>query len=130
MKRTTEITIEYGLVLGLVGLLIGIALLFASTSVAASSKQSGSTLMAYVYPQESQQSLNRWSSNGPEGAPILSMAIDPSHPDTIYAGTDRYGGAGGVFKSTNGGETWSRRLSTYAVEALAIDPRTPTTLYA
>ena len=34
---------------------------------------------------------------------VVSLAIDPITPTTLYAGTDN----GGVFKSTNGGNTWS-----------------------
>ena len=51
-------------------------------------------------------------------------------PTTLYAGT----AGGGVFKSTNGGGNWSAvntGLTCYSsVYALAIDPATPTTLYA
>jgi photosystem II stability/assembly factor-like uncharacterized protein len=50
-------------------------------------------------------------------------------PNTLYAGT--YGG--GVFKSTDGGANWSLAnsgLTNFYVNALAIDPNTPTTLYA
>jgi hypothetical protein len=39
----------------------------------------------------------------------------------------------GVFKSTDGGSTWSEMntgLTSQAVYTLAIDPTTPTTLYA
>ena len=34
---------------------------------------------------------------------VKALAIDPHDPSTLYAGT--YGG--GVFKSTNGGGSWS-----------------------
>src|SRR5512135_2796186 len=43
-----------------------------------------------------------WSSTGPSGANINVLAIDPVTPAILYAGTDR----DGLFKSTNGGETW------------------------
>ena len=49
-------------------------------------------------------------------------------PTTLYAGT-----WGGVFKSTNGGGNWSAvntGLTDTYVNALAIDPATPATLYA
>jgi hypothetical protein len=52
--------------------------------------------------------------------------IDPTSPTTLYAGT--YGG--GVFKSTNGGTTWSAfntGLTNLDVYALAINS---TMLYA
>src|SRR5689334_17161264 len=48
--------------------------------------------------------INQWTSNGPYGGIIETLAIDPTTPSTIYAGTYR----GGLFKSTNGGETWNR----------------------
>src|SRR5207249_4971393 len=67
-----------------------------------------------------------------------NLVIDPQTPTTLYAGT--FGE--GVFKSTDGGGSWNAvntGLPTYPagdhyphtnVEALAIDPQTPTTLYA
>ena len=57
-----------------------------------------------------------------------ALAIDPQTPTTLYAG-----GTGGVFKSTDGGESWSAvssGLTDLRVSSLAIDPKTPTTLYA
>jgi len=69
-------------------------------------------------------------------AGILALAIDPRTPGTLYAGGgpgDDYGT--GVFKSTDGATSWQAvhdaTLSKYAhVFALAIDPSTPSTLYA
>jgi len=76
--------------------------------------------------------INRWTTNGPAGGDILALAIDPSSPAILYAGTSL-----GVFKSTNGGESWSpinTGLTLYPVlpvfRALAIDPSAPATLYA
>ena len=40
---------------------------------------------------------------GPPGGEVNALAIDPSNPATLYAGTER----GGVFKSTNGGSSWT-----------------------
>lgn len=42
-----------------------------------------------------------WSSLGPEGGIIGSLAADPFASDTVYAGTD-----GGLFKTIDGGQTW------------------------
>lgn len=56
------------------------------------------------------------------------LAIDPSTPDTIYAGT-----GSGVFKSTNAGDSWtqvSTGLTDLPIASLAIDPSTPNTIYA
>src|SRR5258705_12198948 len=58
--------------------------------------------------------------------PIPALAIDRRTPTTLYAGTD---GGGGVFKSTDGGESWSVSGLAY-IDALVIDPLTPTTLHA
>ena len=67
-----------------------------------------------------------WISKGPEGGRINAIAIDPMTPTTIYAGTDD-----GLFKSTDGGESW-RTVNTGSyrdIGALAIDPLTPTTFF-
>jgi hypothetical protein len=45
---------------------------------------------------------NVWTSLGPEGAIVTALAVDPSTPTTLYAGI-----GGGVFKSTDGGRSWS-----------------------
>src|SRR5436190_1676610 len=69
---------------------------------------------------------------------IPALAIDPTTPSTLYAGTITLDAAnmftgGGVFQSTDGGGSWSAvssGLTNTGVEALAIDPTTPSTLYA
>ena len=43
-----------------------------------------------------------WSSLGPAGSAIYSIAIDPVDTKIIYTGT-----SDGVLKSTNGGASWS-----------------------
>jgi photosystem II stability/assembly factor-like uncharacterized protein len=54
------------------------------------------------------------------------VAIDPTLPATLYAGTDR-----GVFRSTDGGATWNLvGLTQTNVNLLAIDPLRPNVLYA
>ena len=57
-----------------------------------------------------------------------ALAIHPTDTSTVYAAT-----AAGVFKSTNGGRTWSAMnngLPTGGVGLLVMDPLTPSTLYA
>ena len=44
-----------------------------------------------------------WTTNGPAGEDILSLAIDPVTPSTVYAG----GELGRIFKSTHGGTDWT-----------------------
>ncbi|MCP3963713.1 MAG: hypothetical protein GY719_38240 [bacterium] len=77
-----------------------------------------------------------WTSVGLSG-PVQSLAIDPVTPSTLYAGTRSYdedclGDGGSVFKSTDGGSSWAVvniGLVDSPVEALVIDPTTPSTIY-
>src|SRR5262245_18671171 len=46
--------------------------------------------------------VNIWTGTGPEGGTISNLAIDPAVPSTMYAGGDA-----GIFRSTNGGRSWS-----------------------
>ena len=60
---------------------------------------------------------------------VESLAIDPTNPSTLYAGTV----PGGVFKSTNGGRNWvSINLTTAAtdIEFVVADPAHSGTVYA
>jgi hypothetical protein len=68
---------------------------------------------------------DQWVSLGPAGTQVAAIAIDPTTPTTLYAGTD-----GGVFKSTDRGGSWEVKLSIGSVAALILDPTTPTTIYA
>lgn len=75
-----------------------------------------------------QAALNRWSSGGPFGGPILELELDPADPAIVYAGT-----FGGVFRSEDHGATWtaaSSGLAGAAVSEIEADPDTPGTLYA
>lgn len=56
---------------------------------------------------------------------LLSVAIDPSSPSTLYAGD-----FAGLFKSINAGESWDHVWSEQDVHTVALDPLSPTTLYA
>jgi photosystem II stability/assembly factor-like uncharacterized protein len=60
----------------------------------------------------------------------FGIAIDPSNSSTIYLTTQS---AGGVFKTTNGGASWSALnsgLTAVEVSAIVIDRFNPATLYA
>jgi photosystem II stability/assembly factor-like uncharacterized protein len=76
-----------------------------------------------------QPSATIWQkSNLPDGGYITSIVIDPNDSQTIYAG-----GTGGVFKSVNGGTSWSSvnsGLSNTYITVLAIDPTNTQILYA
>ena len=57
----------------------------------------------------------------------LTLAIDPSNPATLYAGT-----CAGLYKSTNGGGSWSQVNNGLPIlsNPVVIDPSNPDTLYA
>ncbi|MEO7064102.1 MAG: hypothetical protein ABI082_10090 [Dokdonella sp.] len=67
---------------------------------------------------------------------VLSIAIDPTHPQTLWASTinsNTFGSPGQIFKSTDGAENWT--LSNAGVtapdtRALLVDPTHPSTIYA
>jgi photosystem II stability/assembly factor-like uncharacterized protein len=72
---------------------------------------------------------NVWTAIGPDGGFVTAVAVDPRHPATLYAGTSN----GGLFKTTNGGRSWTSvhlGLGDFAVNALAIDPVNPKIVYA
>jgi photosystem II stability/assembly factor-like uncharacterized protein len=65
--------------------------------------------------------------------PASVVATDPQVPGTIYVGIgDNSDGGGGVFKSEDGGASWTRfRLPRGGgVRGLAVDPQNPGTIYA
>lgn len=67
---------------------------------------------------------------------VLALAIDPSNPQVLYAGGFKDVNAfseGRVFKSTNGGASWSSisvGIAGADVRALLVDPTDPDTVYA
>jgi len=65
---------------------------------------------------------------------VNSLAIDPSDANVVYAGTGGFVGQGyGVYKSTNGGDTWApsnQGMLDYVITSLAIDPTDPQVIYA
>ncbi len=74
------------------------------------------------------QPQQRWSAHGPFGGGVSQLEIDPRRPSVMYAAT-----SGGVFKSTNGGRSWSRSSAGLPVNAaggqLEVAPSNPSVLY-
>ncbi|HTO12128.1 MAG TPA: hypothetical protein VMQ51_11190, partial [Candidatus Binatia bacterium] len=76
--------------------------------------------------------LGSWTPLGPGniGGRTRAIVVDPGTPTTMYAG----GVAGGVWKTTNGGGTWTALTDTLlpnlAVSSLAMDPSNSSILYA
>src|SRR5436190_6335542 len=66
---------------------------------------------------------------GPPGGQVMSLAIHPISPATMYAGTS----GGGVFKTIDAAATWTAVNSGLPLNglyaALAIDPVAPATVY-
>lgn len=72
-----------------------------------------------------------WTQLGPGniGGRIRAIAVHPTDPNTVYIGAV----AGGVWKSVNGGTSWSSLtdfMGNIAVCALVIDPNNPNIIYA
>jgi photosystem II stability/assembly factor-like uncharacterized protein len=71
---------------------------------------------------------------GPPISRVQTIALDPIHHGTIYAGVNSGSTTGGVYKSTDGGTSWTLLNAdtnfTTDVRAVVVDPVTPTTVYA
>ena len=76
-----------------------------------------------------------WTPLGPTGSYVRVVRIDPTNPNTVYAGLVFNDGhqVGGVFKSPDGGMTWNDANNglppNSGIYALTIDPTNPSTLY-
>ena len=75
--------------------------------------------------------LGTWQPLGPGnvGGRTRGLLVHPTTPSTMYAA----GVAGGVWKTTNGGTSWtplSDLIDNIAINALAMDPDDPNVLYA
>jgi len=77
--------------------------------------------------------LYREAIGGDASVPVLSLAIDTSvaiyedesnHSKTLYAGL---GGTGGLYKSTDGGGSWSQKISNRLIRAVAVNGKNTTT---
>ena len=78
-----------------------------------------------------QATFGNWQPLGPAnvGGRTRNIVIQPSNPLVMYAG----GATGGVWKTIDGGQTWTTPLSlsaTFVIGALAMDPANANTLYA
>lgn len=72
-----------------------------------------------------------WTQVGPSniGGRIRAIAVHPSDPNTVYMGAV----AGGIWKTTNGGSSWTPLndfMENLAVCSIVIDPNNPNIIYA
>ena len=68
---------------------------------------------------------------------VYRLVIDPNNPDTLYVGkraiSQSAGGYGGIYKTTDGGESWTKvnqNIELPDVYDLVIDPSDSSTLFA
>src|SRR5579884_3839960 len=78
-------------------------------------------LIAATSPTPALAGAGAWSKLNLDGFRINALAVDPTTPSTIFAGT--FGN--GIFRSTNGGASWqavNSGLGNLIVNSLSIDP--------
>ncbi len=113
-----------GWTLALAVFAIGLALPLASGTSEARKSRSGS-VAGRTMPLGAQV----WTTGGPSGMSISSIAVDPANANNILAGS--YGN--GVFRSTDGGGSWiplaSGVTTNSYISSLAIDPSNPATVF-
>jgi photosystem II stability/assembly factor-like uncharacterized protein len=80
--------------------------------------------------------VNTWTTDGPYGGVVTSLAIDPARPEVVYAGTHTRllrgeNSSGSLYRSQDGGLHWTKIGSSWdPVLALAIRPGAPSIVYA
>ena len=64
---------------------------------------------------------------------VTALTVDPQRSGTVYAAMSpayTNSATGGIYKTTNGGDTWTRAVPDIRAGGVAIDPARPTTIYA
>ena len=74
------------------------------------------------------QAIGVWNATELYGGNVDEVAVNPQTPETLYAVSPDVG----LFRSTDGAATWDLLVAggEYSVRTLAIDPVSPTVLYA
>ena len=81
------------------------------------------------------------AANGLPADDVTSLAVDPGRSGTVYATIELnlnhvhpsngvVKTTGGIYKTTDGGQTWTQVLTGPGADTVAVDPKRPTTLYA
>jgi len=92
----------------------------------------------FGFAGEGEAGFNVWTTGGPPGVSFIAeVAIDPRAPTTVYAGANGSANSKGMFKSSNGGATWTpinnglsiTGFPLLTIDGLVIDPQNPSVLY-
>lgn len=76
---------------------------------------------------------NQWTKRDLDGVPVSALAVDPTDQSVLYAGSGDGRFGGGLFRSTDAGQSWSSVVSGLGnlfVNALSIDPASSTIVLA
>jgi photosystem II stability/assembly factor-like uncharacterized protein len=85
--------------------------------------------LALLLPLSARAVTPRWTPLGPYGGEVTALAVAPSAPRTVYAGTYW----GGFFRSDDAGAHWERTSAPFTVRpinSIAVDPRDSRRVYA
>ena len=88
-------------------------------------------MRALVSPLAGGISRGSWTNRGPGnvGGRIRALVIDPTAPQTMFIGSV----SGGIWKTTNGGATWTPVddfMANLAVSSIVMQPGAPSVMYA
>jgi photosystem II stability/assembly factor-like uncharacterized protein len=82
-----------------------------------------------AYPRVVHAGENTWTTDGPYGASVRTIAVHPANPDIVLLGTIQHG----IYKSTDAGEGW-RHIESPVLprnhREIAFHPTAPDTVYA
>ena len=70
--------------------------------------------------------IGGWTRHGPHIRDVRAVAVDPTHSEIVFAGS-----LGGLYRSTDGGDSWHRVLGEddQRVGLVVIDPATPSRIF-
>ena len=84
--------------------------------------------VALLAPNPAAASDVAWTRSGPEGGYVRSLAVHPHDASVVFAGT-----VDGVYRSTDGGLTWSRSntgIGNRTARTIIINPQRPEQMFA
>lgn len=85
-------------------------------------------LASLLAPMTAHAGHGTWTTSGPDGGEVRSIAFHPADPAVVYAGTQ-----GGLYVSVNRGQTWSETgsgIGRRTVWSIALNPQEPRRMFA